>query len=348
MNIIFRMKQGKCILFGEHFIRNDCDAIVLPLQKEITIEIKEEIKNDNNNKTDKKRKKLEIYNEKNEKIKNDNYNQALSEEAIKSIEQKLKIISKDKILLYTVTTNMPINTGLGSSAGFCVGIIRSLQEKYQLTLTKKQIFTLAKETENLFHKNTSGIDIIITMLQKPMIVSNKKEQLKIKTIESNKINNNNEDNNDDNEFQFILINAGTKIATKEIIMQVIEYEKKNKEKFNKLKINYQKIIKRGIEIINNQDNKKNNEDENNNENNKIIKIKELGQLMNQNHLLLKELGLSNQKIEEIREFAFQNNARGAKITGAGCGGHVLILTAPENRAVLLNKFKEKGYEGFTT
>lgn len=66
--------------------------------------------------------------------------------------------------------------------------------------------------------------------------------------------------------------------------------------------------------------------------------------MNQNHALLKELNISTKEIDEIIKIATFENARGAKITGAGMGGNVLILCyneAQQNK--LMEMYATKNY-----
>jgi mevalonate kinase len=51
--------------------------------------------------------------------------------------------------------------------------------------------------------------------------------------------------------------------------------------------------------------------------------------MTENHKLLREIGVSNKEIEKIIGICFSCGALGAKITGAGGGGCILVLTRPE-------------------
>ena len=51
----------------------------------------------------------------------------------------------------------------------------------------------------------------------------------------------------------------------------------------------------------------------------------VGELMTKNHSILRDIGLSTPKIEEAASLAMRENAFGAKLTGAGCGGFVIAL-----------------------
>ncbi len=65
---------------------------------------------------------------------------------------------------------------------------------------------------------------------------------------------------------------------------------------------------------------------------------EVGKLMNRNHELRKEVGLSRKEDEEIVEQALKYGALGAKV--AGSGGAVVILTDEEDRNRVCNRMKE--------
>ena len=54
----------------------------------------------------------------------------------------------------------------------------------------------------------------------------------------------------------------------------------------------------------------------------------LGNLMNQNQVLLQEIGVSDMKIDALVEKCLTKGAWGAKITGAGGGGSIIVLIPP--------------------
>lgn len=56
--------------------------------------------------------------------------------------------------------------------------------------------------------------------------------------------------------------------------------------------------------------------------------KKTGELMNQNHNLLQELGVSTEKLDKMCEAAVGSGAYGAKLSGAGGGDCMIALTPP--------------------
>ena len=77
-------------------------------------------------------------------------------------------------------------------------------------------------------------------------------------------------------------------------------------------------------------------------------LETIGQLMNRNHNLLKELGVSNEKIEEIINLAIKNEAIGAKLTAGGRGGCVIVLAREVSEVDLIDTFNNEGFYAFKT
>ena len=70
--------------------------------------------------------------------------------------------------------------------------------------------------------------------------------------------------------------------------------------------------------------------------------------MNRNHNLLKKLGVSNDKIEEIINLALKNDAIGAKLTAGGRGGCVIVLASEISEVNLIDLYNNKGFYAFKT
>mgnify|MGYP002620051122 CR=1 FL=1 len=72
-------------------------------------------------------------------------------------------------------------------------------------------------------------------------------------------------------------------------------------------------------------------------------LDQLGEIMNVVHHLLGALDVSSPILDELCSIARAAGARGAKLTGAGGGGCILALP-PADPALLLDAFRERGYE----
>jgi mevalonate kinase len=69
----------------------------------------------------------------------------------------------------------------------------------------------------------------------------------------------------------------------------------------------------------------------------------LGQLMQHNHELLRQLGVSTAALDAACQTAIQLGAWGAKLTGAGGGGCVIALVDPDTRAVLREAWAARSF-----
>ena len=69
---------------------------------------------------------------------------------------------------WTLETNIPLGYGLGSSGALCAAII----DKYsrERSWTQEKLRSQLQQMESLFHRTSSGIDPLISFLQKPLIM----------------------------------------------------------------------------------------------------------------------------------------------------------------------------------
>ncbi|HVM97916.1 MAG TPA: hypothetical protein VMT89_16090, partial [Candidatus Acidoferrales bacterium] len=71
----------------------------------------------------------------------------------------------------------------------------------------------------------------------------------------------------------------------------------------------------------------------------------LGGLLNANHKLLQQLGVSTDELDAMVALARSHGALGAKLTGGGGGGAVICLCR-EDRDNLIRAFAEAGWNAF--
>jgi mevalonate kinase len=68
----------------------------------------------------------------------------------------------------------------------------------------------------------------------------------------------------------------------------------------------------------------------------------LGELMNENHALLKTLTVSSPELDKLVEAAQQAGALGAKMSGGGRGGNMIALVESEHAETVSRTLKEAG------
>lgn len=210
-----------------------------------------------------------------------------------------------------IDSNIPIGVGLGSSSASCVATAASLLGLFK-KYTKEEVIKLAIDGEKTIFKNTSGADCTICCYGGIIEYNKKKKTEKIKT---------------DLNMHILIVNSLIKHSTLISVTKVNKFIKENKEKFYYLYMRESKLIKKMKKnlIINN--------------------IKKIGRCMSENQSYLEEIGVSNKKIDDIinkiKEFSY-----GAKITGAGDGGCIIILPIKEH-INNINEFNQKHTTFFT-
>jgi mevalonate kinase len=68
----------------------------------------------------------------------------------------------------------------------------------------------------------------------------------------------------------------------------------------------------------------------------------LGKLMNENHQLLRKMGISSPELDNLVETAIRSGALGAKLSGGGRGGNMVALADPKQVDKISNDLLEAG------
>lgn len=78
-------------------------------------------------------------------------------------------------------------------------------------------------------------------------------------------------------------------------------------------------------------------------------LKKIGELMNKNHSLLQQLGVSSDTLDKLVDIARKNGALGAKMTAGGGGGCIIALAKSMEQAEdLIEVFDDNDFVAFST
>lgn len=73
--------------------------------------------------------------------------------------------------------------------------------------------------------------------------------------------------------------------------------------------------------------------------------KEIGKLMNENHKLLQQIGVSSRELDFLVSIAREQGALGAKLTGGGLGGNMIALTPGKDlQENVANAIEKEGFQ----
>jgi mevalonate kinase len=224
-----------------------------------------------------------------------------------------------KNIYVKVETNVPSGSGLGTSSMIIAGILMS-ERNYTKEQLANEAFNIEYETQGL----GSPIDTS-TISAGGFVLTNGNEGIPLWKIEKNGITWNFSSIPTRN-MGLVVVYSGSKGSTREQVAKVRKfYERGSFAKDIMKRIG--NITQEGVKAVTKGDNAK------------------VGELMNENHSELKVFGISTEQIEKIvsigREYGY-----GAKLTGAGGGGAVIII--PRDKEKLLKKLKELNVMVFDT
>ena len=243
----------------------------------------------------------------------------------------LNITNKNRIKNYiynnyftiTISSEIPVGFGLGSSAAFNVCIINGICSFMNIFYKKnlfseKDILLLANDGEKIFHNGTpSGIDASCSLYGGVILFRNINDQNKIKISQKNFFF---------EKIKFLLIDTQIKRDGGDFINIVSNYKKNNLQEFNDAINNIEKVTNSIIKLIT-----KEKSDEND--------CYEFFELIKQNQKLLKEICVSNNEIDKIVNLLETNGFVG-KISGAGGGGFIISFTLIEKISDLIKLLDE--------
>jgi mevalonate kinase len=197
----------------------------------------------------------------------------------------------------SITSTIPVASGLGSGAAVSVALIRALSSLLSHPISDDEVNSIAYETEKLHHGTPSGIDNTVITYAKPVYF------IKDNPIEIFKVG---------KPFSIVIGDTGISALTKESVGDVRRLwlrDTANFENYFNEIAQIALIARRSIESG---------------------KPELLGELMNHNHALLQSLTVSSPELDKLVEAARDAGALGAKLSGGGRGGNMIALVEQAN------------------
>ena len=210
-----------------------------------------------------------------------------------------------------ITSTIPVASGLGSGAAVTVALTRALSShiNYIMTDDADAVNAFAYEIEKLHHGTPSGIDNTVVTYSKPVYF------IKGQPIEIFKVG---------EPFTIVLGNTGISAPTKESVGDVRKLWEAEQEKWESVFDEVGQIAKEARDAI------------------ERGKMKELGELMDQNHALLQEMTVSSPELDKLVSAAREAGALGAKLSGGGRGGNMIALVEPDQAERVATSLKKAG------
>jgi mevalonate kinase len=194
-----------------------------------------------------------------------------------------------------ITSTIPVASGLGSGAAVSVALVRALSGYLGEPAADDQVNRIAFEIEKLYHGTPSGIDNTTITYAKPVYFQRGKP---IETFKPRL------------PFTIMIADTGIPAPTREVVADVHRLWELNPRHWEDLFEQAGGIAREGRHAI------------------EFGKIRELGALMYANHELLQRMTVSSAELDRLVEAARSAGALGAKLSGGGRGGNMIVLLDP--------------------
>ncbi len=201
----------------------------------------------------------------------------------------------------TVTSQIPIASGLGSGAAITAAAVRALMDFLGLAriATPAWVSALTYEVEKIHHGTPSGIDNTVVAYEQPVYFVRQRPQNQIEPFTVAR------------PLRLLAADTGARSSTKEVVLDVRRQWQAQPERFEALFDGCGVLAKAARRAIETGDEA------------------EVGRLMNQNHQLLQEMTVSSPELDGLVAVAQAAGALGAKMSGAGRGGNLIALVTAE-------------------
>jgi mevalonate kinase len=220
------------------------------------------------------------------------------------------LAARERSVHVDANCQIPIGAGLGSSASTTVATISAVAKSRGTRLDRREIFKLAFVSENYLHGQPSGVDQA-TCIHGGIIQFRKPSKIKAIGIKRPPM--------------ILVCDSGVHRSTKALVGSVVKRSREQTDRFQTHLDEITTISNAVVRAIQGEDDD------------------ELGSLMDRNHELLRQIGVSSPGLDRLVAEARKAGALGAKLTGAGGGGCIIALCdGNKDRSNIARKLRKAG------
>lgn len=216
--------------------------------------------------------------------------------AVRLVQQEASLARLPDLTI-TVTSDVPIASGLGSGAATAAALIRALARHLQREDLAQDglVSALTYEVEKIHHGTPSGIDNTVVALEKPVFFVRQQPHNRIDAFRVARA------------LHLLIGDTGRRSSTKEVVGDVRRQWQAQTRHFEELFAACGRISRAARSAIEAGD------------------LPELGQLMRENHAILQQMTVSSPELDRLVQAAGDAGALGAKLSGGGRGGNMVAL-----------------------
>jgi mevalonate kinase len=216
----------------------------------------------------------------------------------------------------TITSEMPVGAGLGTSAAVAVSVVKAYSLLAGLDLSKDECAELGYQVELSVQGRASRMDTTTSAIGGALYIDPRREKVyeTLKGVEGLR--------------GLVVGYVNREASTGEMVERVKRLRDAYPEVLNQVIRAVGEVSKKARKAMESGD------------------VEELGRLMNINHGLLEAMGVSTSRLSQMVYAARAAGALGSKITGAGGGGCIVAL-APQREEGVIAALKAIGATAFS-
>jgi mevalonate kinase len=211
-----------------------------------------------------------------------------------------------------ISSTIPIAGGMGSGAAVSAAALRALSASIGHPLKDAQVSDLVYEAEKIYHGTPSGIDNTVVTYARPVYFV-KGKPVEILAVKA--------------PFTLVIGDSGIKSPTSVAVSEVRQTWETNREQYERWFDSAGAIAEAARKAI------------------RSGNTEALGPLMNENHAVLQQMGVSSPELDTLVKAAISAGALGAKLSGAGRGGSMIALVSPETANTVTTALLKSGAVG---
>jgi mevalonate kinase len=230
-------------------------------------------------------------------------------------------------LVISITSQIPIASGMGSGAAVATALVRALAAHAGVALPPSEVSALVYESERRLHGTPSGIDNTVVAYERPIWFVRRPPTTPSTGLRAGDHRPPTTDHREGERgregeiepltiaapFTLLVGDTGVRSSTHLPVGEVRRRWQEQPARYGALFDAVATVVLRARATL------------------EQGRPESLGPLLNENHALLQQIGVSSPELDQLVEAARGAGALGAKLSGAGWGGVMLALVAPERR-----------------
>ncbi len=211
--------------------------------------------------------------------------------------------------LVTLRSDIPVASGLGSGAAAATAIVRALARAAGQSLDPGQVSALVYESEKLFHGTPSGVDNTVIAYGLPVWFVRGQTPQPFAIARP---------------LTLVIGDTGVASPTSITVGDVRRAWQADMARFEALFDAVSRTTKAARRAAESGD------------------VEALGTLLDHNHALLQQIGVSSPDLDRLCQAARETGALGAKLSGGGRGGNMIALARPGDAAAVIEALQRAG------